>query len=177
MKNLAVDVHYQGGMATGAGVLFEDWGDARGEETYISKIEGVHDYIPGEFYKRELPCLLKLLEDHQITPGCIVVDGFVYLDGLGKAGLGKYLYDALGGKVGVIGVAKKFYNGIPRDFELYRGKSEKPLFVTSAGLDVDAAKRFIARMHGDFRIPTLLRIADRACRGGQDQPNRHNQPR
>lgn len=47
----------------------------------------------------------KLLSKHNLKPDCIIVDGFVHLED-DKPGLGKHLYDALNGKVRVIGVAK-----------------------------------------------------------------------
>jgi len=37
------------------------------------------------FYKRELPCILKLLDKLEQPPSCIVVDGYVFLDGKKKA--------------------------------------------------------------------------------------------
>jgi len=165
MKLLAVDVAYQSAKAVVAGVLFRDWGDESGEAVFISELQEVPDYVSGAFYQRELPCILKLLKDHQLDPGCIVVDGYVYLDGVARAGLGKYLYDALQARVSVIGVAKKPFKGIPSQCELFRGCSTKPLFITAAGLDLTQAKYCIANMHGPYRLPTLLKEVDRLCRG------------
>jgi len=68
-----------------AGVSFFDrnlsWGtdtDREGENrTHTTVVEKVEGYKSGEFYKRELPCIKALLEEHNLTPDCIIVDGFV----------------------------------------------------------------------------------------------------
>ena len=127
-------------------------------------IKGVEGYKPGKFFKRELPCILKLIEEHQLRPGCIVIDGFVFLDGISEAGLGKYLYDALEGNVIVIGVAKNRYKNIDSKYEIYRGSSRKPLYVTVIGIDIEQAKRNILAMHGKFRLPTMIKRVDQMCR-------------
>ena len=163
---LAVDVHYMGRKARIAGVLFENWDDDHPCEVVMSTVSDIEQYKPGEFYKRELPCVLKLLGDHEIRPDCIVVDGFVYLDGVTKAGLGKHLYDALEGRVNVIGVAKKPFKDISGYFAVYRGRSDKPLYVTSEGIEIETAKKLVATMSGRFRVPTLLKMVDQACRTG-----------
>ena len=163
---LAVDVHYKGQKAVVAGVLFEKWDDDHPCEIFMSAASDVEKYVPGEFYKRELPCILKLLEDHNIHPDCIVIDGFVHLDGVGKAGLGKHLYDALEGGVSVIGVAKKPFKDISDSFAVDRGRSDKPLYVTSEGIEIETAKKLVATMSGRFRVPTLLKMVDQACRTG-----------
>jgi len=162
---LAVDVQYSENHATVAGVVFEDWQDATPEMELASTVEGIADYQPGQFYKRELPCILKLIEENELELECIVVDGFVYLDDSGKAGLGKHLFDALNGKVPVIGVAKKLFKGIGSQHEVYRGTSNKPLYVTAAGINVNQAKEYIRSMHGKYRLPTLLKRVDQVCRG------------
>ena len=48
---------------------------------------------------------------------------------------------------------------------IYRGDSAKPLFVTAVGMTLEEAKAHIASMHGEHRIPTLLRRVDQLCRG------------
>ena len=163
---LAVDVHYKGQKAVVAGVLFANWDDDHPCEVFMSTVSDIKKYEPGEFYMRELPCILKLLEDHNIRPDCIITDGFVYLDGVGKAGLGKHLYDALEGEVNVIGVAKKPFKDISESFAVYRGRSGNPLYVTSEGIEIETAKKLVATMSGRFRVPTLLKIVDQACRSG-----------
>lgn len=161
---LAIDVDYDDTTATVAGILFEDWKDEKFETIFKSTIKNIEEYVPGQFYKRELPCILRLIEEHDISPNIIVIDGHVYLDENGKPGLGKYLYEALDSKVSVIGVAKKAFFTSSKDFEVYRGESQKPLFVTSEGIDIKEAKLAIASMHGKHRNPTLLKLADQKCR-------------
>lgn len=161
---LAIDVHYTEQGSTSAGIAFDDWGDATPAGTYLSDLATVMDYKPGQFYERELPCIAHLLEEFSLRPRLIVVDGYVFLDGKERAGLGKYVYDALGGNVPVIGVAKTSFAGITEEFQILRGNSSKPLFITCAGIDLNEAKASVLRMHGDHRIPTLLKAADHLCR-------------
>lgn len=161
---LAVDVDYGDSSAIVAGVMFESWDDEDSEDIYISRIEGVADYVPGSFYKRELPCILALLTEHKLSPEVIVIDGFVYLNGVDEPGLGKHLYDALDGKIAVIGVAKRAFKGIDEKYATYRGGSKKPLYVTAEGIDVQNARRAVETMHGKFRTPALLKKVDQVCR-------------
>jgi deoxyribonuclease V len=164
---LAVDVRYSEKHAAVAGVVFVGWRDEYPEMEFVSFTEVPAAYEPGQFYKRELPCILKLIQENKLHPECIIVDGFVYLDGFSKAGLGKHLYDALGGKVPVIGVAKNHFRGIGSEYEIHRGTSNKPLYVTAAGIDLNKAKEYIRSMHGKYRQPTLLKRVDQVCRGVQ----------
>ncbi len=163
-KILAVDVDYHGSSANVAGVSFERWDDDEPKNIYTSRVEEVSDYVPGRFFERELPCILALLAEHSLSPDVIVVDGYVYLDGVEKHGLGKHLYDALDGAVIVIGVAKRAFSDIDHEFALYRGASKNPLYVTAVGMDARDARDAIAKMHGKHRNPTLLKKADQVCR-------------
>jgi len=160
---LAVDVQYHKNVAFSAGVLFSDWHSATPSGEYVSIVKDIKDYEPGNFYKRELPCIMQLLDEHQLTPSTIIVDGYVFLDGKEKPGLGKKLYDSLSGNVEVIGVAKNMFSGIPKECELYRGKSKNPLYITAIG-NLEKAKENIAKMHGIYRVPDLLKKTDRLCR-------------
>jgi deoxyribonuclease V len=75
------------------------------------------------------------------------------------------LHEALGGAVPVVGVAKtRFASAAAVD--VVRGDSQKPLFVTAAGVDVEWAAEQVKRMHGPYRIPTLLKRVDQLCRQG-----------
>lgn len=131
----------------------------------VSSLPHVARYEPGKFYKRELPCILHLLDEHALDPPIIIVDGFVFLDGCEKPGLGKYLYDTRNGCNAVIGVAKSAFAGIPSEYAIYRGSSRKPLYVTAIGMDVNKAKAFVQAMHGPQRLPKLLKRVDQLCRG------------
>ena len=161
---LATDVHYHNNGATAAGVVFEDWSDAVANHVVLTEITDVAEYIPGMFYQRELPCLLELLKQFEHQPEYIIIDGFVYLDGYQRPGLGKYLYDALDQNIPIIGVAKSSFHEIPAATQVLRGQSQKPLYVTTAGMPLEQAKQYVATMHGEFRLPTLLKQADQACR-------------
>ena len=65
--------------------------------------------------------------------------------------------------VSVIGVAKTPFQDISDEHKLLRGKSKKPLYVTAID-DLITAKQNILSMHGDFRLPTLLRRVDQNTR-------------
>jgi deoxyribonuclease V len=163
--NLATDVDYDGdGEAVAAGIAFTDWTSDRIARTEIVRIAEVAPYRPGQFYERELPCLLALLERFETLPAAIVIDGYVTLGAEGRDGLGAHLHRALGGQVPVIGVAKTRFAGTPAGTEIYRGRSTRPLYVTSRGIALEEAKRLVAGMHGGNRIPTLIAAADRAGR-------------
>jgi deoxyribonuclease V len=91
------------------------------------------------------------------------VDGYVLL-GPNRPGLGARLFEALGNSIPVIGVAKTYFQG-SRAASVRRPGSDRPLFVTAVGVDLGLAAEQIARMHGPFRIPTLLRRVDQLARG------------
>ena len=161
---LAVDVDYRGNYASIGGVTFANWEDNEEIASFHSDLYDIEQYTPGKFYRRELPCILKLIEEHQLKPNFIVIDGFVYLDGVSEPGLGKHLYDALDGNVPIIGLAKKQFKNISPNFSIYRGSSKNPLYVTSVGIGFEVAKELIASMHGKYRIPNLLKKVDQVCR-------------
>ena len=79
-KILAIDVHYKESCAKTVGVLF-DWDSEYPIDIKTVYVSEVADYVPGQFYKRELPCILRLLSDIDIeTLATIVVDGHVYIN-------------------------------------------------------------------------------------------------
>ncbi|WP_236021588.1 endonuclease V [Geomesophilobacter sediminis] len=163
---LSVDVYYQNSRASVAGVSFLNWEDSDADGIFRTVLDPVAEYQPGQFYLRELPCILKLIEEHDLHPDVVIVDGYVYLDGHHRPGLGKHLFDALGGKVVVVGVAKRHFQGVPAEYEVFRGGSRRPLYVTSAGMPLEAAKAAVLSLHGKYRVPTLLKKADQLCRQG-----------
>lgn len=160
---LAIDVQYNPSNAIVAGVTFDMVHSTFVREEYISNVESVGDYVPGQFYLRELPCISALIAEHNLTPKLIIVDGYAWL-GEDKPGLGKRLFDHLGGTIPVIGVAKNPYRDAPKEFELVRGMGKKPLHVSAEGMSLELAKDIISKMAGDFRIPTMLKRADQLCR-------------
>ena len=128
------------------------------------QVPEVAKYQPGRFFERELPCLLAVLDGHLHDVAAVVIDGYVTLDTLGKPGLGTYLFDALDGKIPVIGVAKTAFQGSLHAVPVVRGASRTPLYVTTAGMDVQEAAEYLRDMHGPHRLPTLLKRVDRLCR-------------
>jgi len=159
---IALDVYYREQNAKAVAILFEQWTDENILQYYEAIITDLQDYIPGEFYKRELPCIievLKLIDLQQVE--MIIIDGYVYLNNEGKPGLGHYVYEYYNQKIPVIGVAKSnFYNNQTNVREVYRGKSKNPLYITSIGIDVNIAQSYICNMHGNYRIPHLLKLLD-----------------
>ena len=160
---IAIDVYYQDKKAIVAGVLFHFWDAPKAAEEIVieMEIDRIGEYEPGQFYKRELPCILALLETLETLPEIIVIDGYVYLGSEQNPGLGQRLYDAIEGRSIVIGVAKTRFQDTPASTEVYRGQSRTPLYVTAIGLSIPEAKRFIKDMQGENRIPALLKRVDR----------------
>ncbi len=144
---LAVDVYYTVMKAKSVGVLFENWSDTKPIEIITSYTENPLEYEPGYFYKRELPCILELLKHTDLSKiDIIVVDGYVFLGNKRKPGLGHYLYTSLEGKIPVIGVAKTaFHNNEACVQEIYRGKSGKPLYISSIGIGLQNATECIKK--------------------------------
>jgi deoxyribonuclease V len=163
---LALDVHYRVTDATVAGVLFAQWDDAQAAARHALVCEDIADYVPGEFYRRELPCIHRLLDTlGEMTLSYIVIDGYVHLGEEQRPGLGAHLWESLGGRVPVIGVAKTRFAGTPAEAELRRGGSDRPLYVSAAGLPLSEAREAIARMLGAHRLPDLLKLVDHLARG------------
>jgi len=161
---VAVDSFYSEKQAMTAGVTFQDWPDDQPIET-MRKLSAIPaGYQPGNFYQREMPLILGLLKQLPALPACVVIDGYVTLDEAGRKGLGAHLFDEMGQAVPVIGVAKKSFRGSAHAQKIIRGKSTKPLFITAAGIELEPAASHIASMHGQFRIPTLLKLVDQLSR-------------
>ncbi len=159
---LAVDVQYDDARGTGrvGGLWFAAWTDTAPAFEAVVEVADVAPYRPGRFYLRELPCVEAMLS-HGPPPGLIVVDGYVDL-GPARPGLGRHLHAACG--LPVVGVAKtRFRSAAP--VELLRGASTRPLYVTAAGLPVEAAADAIRRMAGPHRMPDLLKRVDQLARG------------
>ena len=157
---LITDTAYSAKAALTSGVIINELEQASAslELTHISN--SISDYISGEFYKRELPCILEMIEKHSLKPEMIIIDGYVYLDGDKSPGLGAYLYEALDKKVEILGVAKNRYKGIGEQHALLRGQSKNTLWVTASTLELEDAKRMIKGMAGRFRLPDMIKRAD-----------------
>ena len=137
-----VDVDYRGAGAVAAAILFLDWSSPFALEEHRVTVDEVAPYRPGAFYERELPCILAVLRRGRGPIGVVVVDGYVWL-GPQRPGLGAHLHAALGGEIAVIGVAKSPFPGAPAT-PLLRGDSQRPLYVSSVGVDLASAAASIA---------------------------------
>jgi deoxyribonuclease V len=161
---LAVDVDYRTAGAVAAGVLFRTWTDCAPARALRTRLDAVAPYVPGQFYKRELPCILALVKCLARLPAVLVVDGYVYLGRERRPGLGKYLYNALNGRAAVVGVAKSRFKGTPTAAKVLRGGSRRPLYVTALGMSATEARRHVVSMCGAHRVPRLLRVVDQLSR-------------
>lgn len=165
---LAFDTYYFENNAKTVCLAFGNWSDPKELDIFSETLENVNEYIPGELYKREMPCILSLLQKIDYPNiEAIIIDGFVFLDDNGKLGLGGHLYEALNQKIPIIGVAKSNFATINRKKkELYRGQSNNPLYITSIGIDLDNATEKIRSMCGQYRMPALLKELDKLTKNG-----------
>ena len=159
---IALDVAYFGTQGHAVAVAFTDWTTAEVTAVYSATLDQVPPYEPGAFYKRELPCLLAVLAQVELAVvSCLLVDGYVTLGAEARPGLGQHLYQALGSRLPVVGVAKtRFAKVGPQVALVRRGHSQNPLYVTSAGLPLSEAARLVGGLPGPYRFPTVLKHLD-----------------
>jgi deoxyribonuclease V len=162
-----LDVAYGDTAAAVAGALIQSW-DAEGpSQVLVRRFDSpAASYEPGAFYKRELPLLLSIISEFDQPIEVIVIDGYVWLDANSLPGLGGHLFASLGQRIPIIGIAKTRYRNDTWSIPVLRGASQRPLFVTSAGIQVKEAAECVRRMHGEHRIPTILTLVDGAARDG-----------
>jgi deoxyribonuclease V len=167
MKIAFLDVGYQGTGARAACVVADSWTADNPVASYVAAIDAVDEYEPGAFYRRELPCLLRVLALLPAPPDVVVIDGYVWLSDEPKPGLGAHLYQAVARRFPVIGVAKTAFHGVD-DCALVsrvvRGSSEKPLYVSATGVELSVAAGLVREMAGPYRMPSLLTITDQLSR-------------
>jgi deoxyribonuclease V len=163
VRIVVTDVAYRDDVACAAAVVADRWEAQFPLETHTALRTPVAPYVPGEFWQRELPCLEAVLDG--LRPDVVAVDGYVWLDDVGRRGLGAHLHDRVG--VPVVGIAKTAFQGSAHAKAVVRGGSARPLYVTAVGLDPQDAADAVARMHGPHRLPTLVVLADHLARGGQ----------
>ncbi len=163
---VCMDVDYRSeDCAVAAALAFDSWEADRAADARVVILDSlVSLYEPGAFYRRELPCLLAVLAQVPFELEALVIDGFVFLDPSGRPGLGSHLHNALGHAIPVVGVAKTPFRPATTALEVRRGSSSKPLWITSVGMDANDAAAHVRAMHGDHRVPTLLREVDQLCR-------------
>lgn len=159
---LAIDVFYEGNTAKIVAAVFDQWTDKAAEKVIVKHKSPIMEYEPGAFYKRELPCLLEIIADFNLNDiEVVIIDGYVYLDDEAKRGLGARLFETLDSKIPVIGVAKtSFYLNTKYVENVYRGTSRQPLYVTAIGTDLEEAAANIKNMHGNYRMPDILKSID-----------------
>jgi deoxyinosine 3'endonuclease (endonuclease V) len=174
MKKIAIDSYYQDeSICKTVGVIFNSWTDTEPEKEIECLTSNFEPYIPGEFYKRELPGILELLKQVNLEEfDTIIVDSFLELidkeSNTRKPGLGLHLADNLA-KTGqlhkglnIIGVAKsKFGKTGKISTAIYRGESKKPLWIQSLNKSNLDAGELIKNMAGPYRLPALLKILDK----------------
>jgi len=158
------DVHYRETDATAACVVADGFGAEHPTSEWTAVISPIAPYEPGAFFKRELPCLLEVLRRAPPLTH-VVIDGYVVLDANRTPGLGARLYDALGGKIAVLGLAKTAYQGSSMATPIVRPGSTKPLYLTSIGIDDAEAIALVNQLHGAHRLPTLVKRVDSLARG------------
>lgn len=157
-------MHYHDHGATAACVVIRDWVDGDSISEHVTHIERVEPYVPGQFYRRELPCIFKVLDELSPPPAVVVIDGYVWLDADGRPGLGAHLYDTLDQQVPVVGVAKTAFRDASHAVAVLRGRSNRPIYVTAAGMPSDDAADLVRRMAGEHRLPSVLGRVDRLAR-------------
>lgn len=173
---IAFDTYYYEGYSYTVGGVFESWTSSDVSYYVTSRRECIDaEYKSGELYKRELPCIMECLSLVNLDNiDTIIVDGYVWLSEDGKEltkGLGARLDDAIQrvhcSVKNIVGIAKNPYHvKIPNCFEVKHGlESEKPLYVTCSNTDyAEHYSVLVSRMHGDYRIPTILKLVDTKTR-------------
>jgi deoxyribonuclease V len=166
-----LDAAYGAGAAGVGCVLADAWTAAIAVTEIRRRFPGPPAaYVPGAFYKRELPLLQAVIGGLSPRPATVVIDGYVWLGADDVPGLGSHLFNALQPAIPVIGVAKTPFRGDAWSAPVCRGHSRRPLYVTAAGIDLTAAAALVAGMHGLHRIPTLLQRADHLARAALKGP-------
>jgi deoxyribonuclease V len=160
-----LDAAYSETKAGAACAVFPVWDASAADQVLTWRQGAAAAYEPAALYKRELPLLLAVLEQVVPAPGTILVDGYVWLDGARRPGLGAILYDALAGRAPVVGIAKtSFRDAASWCIPVVRGGSRRPLYVSAVGMSAEEAAERVRTMHGEHRIPTLLQVVDHAAR-------------
>jgi len=160
------DVQYELNCGHAAAITFAEWTDTSSVDQYSLAVPGVGEYRPGSFYQRELKPICEIIKLIQSPVKYFVIDAYCHLSASLDPGLGSYLLQTLPEDSVVIGVAKNRFRDTTHAVELFRGGSDRPLFITSIGIGYQQAASFIKSMSGDHRIPTLLKTVDRICRSG-----------
>lgn len=159
---MAIDGYDIENQAKTVGILFRHGTDTKSNsDTVITDYQNnIAPYQSGQFYRRELPCIMALLDKIDkidlSTISTIVIDGYVHLAD-GKIGLGGYLYHALDKTIPIIGVAKKEFSGNkPYLIEIICDQSKHPLYISAIGIPFENVVANINSVAGKYRMPDLL---------------------
>lgn len=169
MKKIAIDTYYRSEQeAYTVGIIFEEWDDKKPLSIVDDVNETFDRYIPGEFYKRELPCILRILNKINILEfDSIILDGYIDLkdnEGNIKPGLGRRLCSKINihDDLDIIGIAKSLYCRTDEiSYKLVRNSSKALYCQSLRGNSLD----FLKYLDGDYRIPTLLKLLDNKTKG------------
>jgi deoxyribonuclease V len=160
-----IDVDYrENNTAVASAIVFNDYTSDSILNSYSLNINDVLPYESGKFYKRELPCILKLLNIIKEDIELIIIDGYAHLDIDKKEGIGVHLLNSISDKLPIIGIAKNQFKNTDEKHNVFRGDSKKPLYITSINYDLEKAKHIVSSMHGSNRLPTLAKLVDFTCR-------------
>lgn len=159
-----LDVHYENELAYAAAVVFDKWDAASSLSEYTTCAANSVDYEPGRLYLRELPPLLNVAQCICESIDVYVIDAYCHLSADFAPGLGAYFHEALNNAASIVGVAKNRFHNTTHAMELIRGGSRRPLFITSIGIQYETAVSYVRMMAGNFRIPTMIKAADRLAR-------------
>lgn len=181
MKKIAVDSYYYSDVdCYTVGIIFNDWTDYEPTNIIDCHTKNFERYIPGQFYKRELPGILALIKQIDLSEfDTIIIDGYVWLNGNDNKlheGLGKKLYNALykfNPNITVVGIAKTLFGSSGRYLEVHRGHSKQPLYITYQTPNnkcLDDIYSCVKHMKGKYRIPKLLKILDKETKKYKDEP-------
>jgi deoxyribonuclease V len=162
-----MDVAYADtGQAYAAGLGFDGFDAAAPRWEGGVLVPTTAPYEPGAFYRRELPCLLALIDAARgagFSPQALLVDGYASFGIPGRTALGEHLARSTG--LPVVGVAKTAFAGASHR-EVLRGGSVQPLYVTTVEMDLERAAEAVRAMHGAHRLPEMLARVDSAARLG-----------
>jgi len=122
-------------VAAATAVVFADFAEAAGARTYTISMPAPAAYVPGQFHRRELPRVMAILAAIEEDIDTVVVDGYVDLGG--RPGLGRHLWEALGAKKTMIGVAKTYFQG-SQAVRVMRPGSRRPSVLPGGRADCRA---------------------------------------
>ena len=158
MKKLAIDSYYYSDTnCYTVGLVFSHWNSKKPDYILESTVSEFAPYIPGQFYKRELPGVLSIIRQVNLREfDTIILDGFTRL-------LDNSLNIIPG--LSIIGVAKSmFCKSDSVSLPLYRGQAKTPLWISvSSGSEIDlmTARDYIKSMYGDSKLPDMLKLLDK----------------